>query len=70
MINTRCPGCTRPAVKGLQRGAAGDPDDRCLLERDVRRFVGEFVLPGRGVLGEGAPAHAEHLVAHGEPGHR
>jgi hypothetical protein len=54
----------------LQRGAAGDPEDRCLLEGDVRRLVGEFVLPGCGVLREGAPADAEHLVAHGELGDR
>src|SRR6478609_4479996 len=58
MINTRCPAATR------------DPDGGGLLERGVRRFVGEFVLPGGGILGEGTPAHPEHLVTHAEPGHR
>ena len=70
MINTRWPGLHPPGLEGLQRGAAGDPDGGCLLERGVRRLVGEFVLPGRGVLGEGTPAHPEHLVTHGESGHR
>jgi hypothetical protein len=59
-----------PGIEGLHSGAAGDPDDRRLLERDVRRLVGELVPAGRGVLGEGATAHPEHLVAHAEPGHR
>ena len=70
MISTCCPGCNRPAVNACSAVPPEIPDDRCLLEGDVRRFVGELVLPGRGVLGEGAPADAEHLVAHGEPGDR
>lgn len=59
-----------PGFQGLPRGAPGDSEDRGVLERATRRFVDQLVLAGRGVLGEGTTAHAEHFVAGGESGHR
>ena len=64
MTSTRWPGCTRAVVAdGLQGGEAGDRDGGGLLEGEVRRLGRELVRAGAGVLGEGALADAEHLVA-------
>jgi hypothetical protein len=51
----------------LQRGAGRDGDDGGLFDGQVRRLVGEGVLAGAGVLGEGAMTGAEHFVARLEP---
>ena len=55
--------------QALQRGESRDRDDRGLLEGEVRGLVGELVLAGAGVLGEGPAADAEDLVADLEAGH-
>jgi hypothetical protein len=54
---------------GLQRGHAGDRDGTRLVEGEVGRLGRELVRPGARVLGEGALADAEHLVAGMEGGH-
>ncbi len=54
--------------QGLEGGDARDGDDGGLLEGDVGRLVGQLVLVGGGVLGEGSLGDAEHLVAGGEAG--
>src|SRR6185295_8069151 len=46
--------------EGCERGVS---DGRRLLEREVRRLRQEVVLRGAGILGEVAPAPAEHLIA-------
>ena len=53
----------------LQRRAGRDRDDGRLGERQIRRLVGQLVLPDGSVLGEGAPRDPEHLVAWSEPRH-
>ena len=55
--------------KALQGGESGDRHDRRLVEGEVRRLAGELVLAGGRVLGEGASADPEDLVADFEPGH-
>jgi hypothetical protein len=56
-------------AQALQGGQAGDGDRRGLLEGEVRRLGRELVLRSAGVLGEGALAEAEHLIAGLESGH-
>jgi hypothetical protein len=63
MINTFWPGSTCPWSRPLQGGQAGDGDHGRLFEGEVRRPGRQLVLAGAGVLGEGALADAEHLIA-------
>ncbi len=56
-------------AQALQGGQAGDGDRRRLLEGEVRGPVRELLLPSERILGEGALADAEHLVAGLEAGH-
>ena len=64
MISTCCPGSTRPTSVRACRAVSAETGTTaaCSKER-LRRLAGELVLPGRGVLGEGAAADPEHLVA-------
>ena len=50
-------------AKELEGGRRGHADGGRLLEREVGRLLDELVLGRVGVLGEGAGAPAEHLVA-------
>src|SRR2546427_284060 len=50
-------------AKTLERGAAGGGNGRRLLEVEVRRLGRNLVLPSCRVLGEGAAAGAEQLIA-------
>ena len=50
-------------AKRLEGGEAGDGDGRGLLEAEVGRFGREVVLWSAGVLGVGAVAPAEDLIA-------
>src|SRR5919107_268251 len=54
---------TPPAAKSLERRAAGGGNRRRLLEGEVRRLGRQPVLARSRVLGEGASAGAEHLIA-------
>ena len=58
----------RHVAQGLQGRGGGRGHDRRLLEREVGRLRRERVLLPAGVLGEGAAAGAEHLVAGPQPG--
>src|SRR5919199_1295809 len=68
ITRTRWPGWTPQVAERLKGGEAGDGDDRRLLEGEAGRLRLEMVLTGTGVLGVGAVAPAEHLVARLEPG--
>lgn len=57
-------------AQALQGGQAGDGDHRRLLEGQVCWSGCELVLASARVLGEGALADAEHLIARLEPGSR
>ena len=69
-MRTLLSGLDAAGAQTLDGRRGGDGNRRGLFEREVRRLAGELVLAGRGVLGEGAAADAEHLVADREPGHR
>jgi hypothetical protein len=70
MINTCCPGLTRPWSR--RACSAVEPetgDHRRLFEGEVRRLGRQLVLRSVGALREGALADAEHRIAGPEPGH-
>ena len=70
MIRTCCPGCDPAGVaKRLEGGAGGGGYGCRLLEGEVRRLERERVFSGGCVLGKGAVAGAEDLVAGLEPRH-
>ena len=70
MIRTFCPGWISAFVaKSLEGGEGGGGHGGRLLEGEVRRLVRELVLSGTCVLGEGAVAGAEHVVASLKPRH-
>src|SRR5919109_39745 len=50
-------------ANGGEGGERGVSDGRRLLEGEVGRLRQEVVLRGARILGEGAPAPAEHLIA-------
>src|SRR2546423_1005626 len=50
-------------AKQLQCRGCGDPDRGCLLEREAGRLWHEVVRRGARVLGKGARAPAENLIA-------
>jgi hypothetical protein len=56
-------------ANSLQGGEGRDGAGGRLLEAEVLRLGCELVLLGAGVLGEGALADSEHLVARLERGH-
>jgi len=70
MINTSCPGSTRPwSLQALQGGQAGDGDHRRLFEGEVHQLGRELVLKRACVFGERALADAERLIARPESGY-
>jgi hypothetical protein len=64
MTSTFCPGSIRPWSRSPCRA---DGESRRLLEGEVCGFRRELLLPSERVLGEGALADAEHLIAGSEP---
>jgi hypothetical protein len=56
-------------AQSLERGGAGGGNGRRLLEGEVRRLGRNLVRSSGRVLGEGAVAGAEHLIARLEPRH-
>ena len=53
----------------LEGGRGRDRHHRGLFEREARRFAGQLVRAGHGVLRERPAADAVHLVPDLEPGH-
>ena len=53
----------RVVAKELERGAGGHADGGGLFEGEIGRLRDELILGCPGVLGEGAGAPTEHLVA-------
>jgi hypothetical protein len=54
-------------ANGSEGGERRVSNGRRLLEREVRRLRQEVVLCSAGILGEGASAPAEHLIAGSKP---
>ena len=70
MINTRCPGCTRPAVRAC---SAVPPEIPTTAACSNEAFAGLWAsLSSRAAAYSAKEPRliAEHLVAHGEPGDR
>src|ERR1700694_602042 len=56
-------------AKNLKGGRGGNPNGRSLLEREVGWLQYEMVLGGTRILGKGASAPADYLIAWSELRH-
>ena len=60
---------TSVVAQALQGGQARDGNHRRLIEGEVYRSGRKLLLPSERILGEGALADAEHLIARLDPAH-